>query len=378
MPVDYGLTTYTAFDLFAWYEQGELELSPKFQRRPVWTTAARSYFVDSILREFPVPPLHIRLIGPGQRSTRREIIDGQQRLRALFDFIGGRFALSRALQSEWAGRSLDELPAEVRDRLFYYKFSVYQYQGLSDPEVLEIFARLNTYSEGLSRQELRNGKYFGQFKTAVYESSYRHLEFWRTHKILSERAIARMGEAELTSELFALELDGLQDKKTSLDEFYRNLDESWGDEPARWPSSKAQLNSPDRPQNWLSRDEAVFRFEHVLANISDAVGELLPATVFRRPVLFYTLFGAVYHRMYGMPRERDLQSPLVELSSQAARRLWYAMEALDELVASKPRPESVPPVDRIFLGAMAGQTDNLAPRRTRLHELWRRADLSVA
>ena len=77
-------TNFTALDLLAWHEEGSLELSPKFQRRGVWKPAAKGFFLDTLLRGYPVPPLHIRMMPTaGSNRARREVIDGQQRLRTL-------------------------------------------------------------------------------------------------------------------------------------------------------------------------------------------------------------------------------------------------------------------------------------------------------
>ncbi|WP_083941417.1 DUF262 domain-containing protein [Sanguibacter suarezii] len=372
MSSNYSLTSYTSFDLFAWYEQGELELSPKFQRRPVWSIAARSYFLDSLLSGYPVPPIHIRLVGQESRVGRREIIDGQQRLRTLFDFMGGRFRISRALDSKWSGMAFDELDVRAREELLYYGFVTYQYQMLDDASVLEMFARLNTYSVSLTRQELRNGKYFGQFKTAVYDAAYKHIEFWRSNRIVTEAGIARMAEAEITGELFALMLDGIQDKKSSLDEFYGNLDSEWGRLRQSWSSKRDR----ERPLIWLDRQQTVERFDRTLNEIFETVGELLPRSAFRRPALFYSLFGVVYHRLYGLPGFERLASPNKKMGPNAARRLWGAMEELSQLLAEKPPMEVVPARDRDFLIAAAGQTDNIKPRSIRFEEIWSRAGLS--
>src|SRR5437764_10209312 len=91
------------------------------------------------------------------------------------------------------------------------------FQGISDAEILEIFARLNQYSVPLNTQELRNGKYFGFFKQSAYRLAHTYVDFWRKHKLFSERAMARMTEVEFTSELMIAALDGLQDKKKSID-----------------------------------------------------------------------------------------------------------------------------------------------------------------
>src|SRR6266852_5754098 len=52
---------YTPEDFLLWQENNLFEITPKFQRRPVWRTPARSYFIDTLLRGMTVPPLYFRM-----------------------------------------------------------------------------------------------------------------------------------------------------------------------------------------------------------------------------------------------------------------------------------------------------------------------------
>ena len=115
--------------------------------------------------------------------------------------MDGKFALSRSLGQTYAGKRFSQLSDKQQDTIREYSFMCEVFHGLSDSDVLGIFARLNTYSVNLNKQELRNGKYFGYFKQLAYGLAREHIEFWRRHSIFAERAIARMAEVELTSEL---------------------------------------------------------------------------------------------------------------------------------------------------------------------------------
>ncbi|MBG6098328.1 DUF262 domain-containing protein [Nocardioides luteus] len=370
MDVEPHITSYVGLDLLAWRQQGALVLSPKFQRRGVWSTSARSYFIDTLLRGFPVPPLHIRLRRDTKRGLVREVVDGQQRLRTLFDFIEGKYRLSPQVGEQWANKTYDRLADADRDRLQEFRFSVYQYQNVDDATVLEIFARINTYSVALNKQELRNGKYFGDFKKAVYALALRHLEFWRDSRVFSDAAIARMNEAQLVSELLIMQMDGIQDKKNSIDSFYRHLDVEWGLEERTWETKKRQV-----PINWIPGEESARRVDVVLDEINQVVGDMLPESEFRRVPLFYTLYSAFYHRLFGLPGF-DRPSPHVPLDGDAAVRVRSTLDALSELVSEKPNLDDLSDWRRQFVLAAARQTDNIAPRQARLEILWDQADLS--
>ncbi len=219
---------YSPTDFTIWRETEGLSLTPKFQRRGVWKPKTRSFFVDTLLRGMSIPPIYIR-VTQNEAATRmiREVIDGQQRISAVLDFIDGKYSLSKSLGAPWAGKAFSQLSKPEQTQLRTYGFSSEVFQDISDQEVLELFARLNTYSVKLSKQELRNGKSFGLFKQSAYSLAFEHLEFWRHNRIFTETAIARMLEAELTSELMIAAIDGMQDKKQSIDHYYSKFDDEF-------------------------------------------------------------------------------------------------------------------------------------------------------
>jgi hypothetical protein len=362
-------TNYLTLDLRAWQEQGVLTLSPRFQRRSVWKPAAKSHFIDTLLRGFPVPPIHIRLTSTSTRGALREVVDGQQRLRTLFDFLEGKFRLGRQIESEWAGKAYYQLPDEQQQQITGYRFLIYQYHGIDDRTVLEIFARMNTYSVALNPQELRNGKYFGNFKNCAYSIGFDYLQFWRNSRILTESSITRMSEAELVSELLVAQLDGLQDKKSSLDDFYYHLDDEWGTTPLEWTWRKLA-----KPAAWLSRAESEKRFRRTMEAITEAVGDIIPVTSFSRVPLFYTLYTATYHRLFGLPGF-DKYSPQSGLDQDARLRLRETLENLSGLLGDKVPIDELSGWRRDFVVASARQTDNVGPRRTRLETIWDQANL---
>ena len=49
--------TYSINDFIEWDDRGQLEISPKFQRRSVWSPQAKSYLIDTILKDKPLPKI---------------------------------------------------------------------------------------------------------------------------------------------------------------------------------------------------------------------------------------------------------------------------------------------------------------------------------
>lgn len=342
-------SSYTAEDFGTWREAGTLVLTPKFQRRSVWTNAARSYLIDTLLRDLPVPPLYLRVAQDAKANRAvREVVDGQQRLNAVLWFVDGEYPLSRTLPGPWRGKQFAALSKEERDRITQYGFNCEVLYGVSDAEVLEIFARLNTYSIPLNPQELRNGKFFGLFKQSAYGLAHEHVEFWRRNGIFTDAAIARMNEVELTSELMIAMMAGLQDKKASISRFYGEYDEKFAD-----------------------REQVEGRFRSTIDAITDALGDTIARSSFSRPPLFYSLFAAVYHRQVGLPK-LDLRTPRRRLNEADRAGLRSAVATLDDALATRldegdagtKRPFAH------FVEASLRQTDNLNPRRTRLTTIY--------
>ena len=72
-------------------DKGEvLNLRPEYQRRLRWSTAQKSKLIESLLLNIPVPPVFLY----ESDAARYEVMDGQQRLNAVREFLAGDFALT--------------------------------------------------------------------------------------------------------------------------------------------------------------------------------------------------------------------------------------------------------------------------------------------
>ncbi|MGB6566280.1 MAG: DUF262 domain-containing protein, partial [Xanthobacteraceae bacterium] len=87
---------YSINDFVEWEKQGQLVLNPAFQRRAVWSDKAKSYLMDTIVRGKPIPKIFIRqTLNVATKTSLREAVDGQQRLRTILSFIKDGFVISR-------------------------------------------------------------------------------------------------------------------------------------------------------------------------------------------------------------------------------------------------------------------------------------------
>jgi uncharacterized protein with ParB-like and HNH nuclease domain len=344
-------SNYTTLDFVGWNEAGTLVLTPKFQRRGVWSAGARSFFIDTLVRGMPVPPIFLRTRqSDDKRKIVREVVDGQQRLSAVLAYKKDDFKLQKSLGKAWAGKRFSELEQQYQDAIDQFSFNCEVFSGVSDQDILAVFARLNTYSVPLNSQELRNGRYFGYFKQSAYRLAYEYVDFWRKHKIFSDRAVARMQEVELTSELLIAQLDGLQDKKKSIDKFYETYEDSFDEQK-----------------------KCEGRFRSTMDAVESSLGDDLDDTEFIRPPLFYTLFCVTHQRLYGLPKCDLPTSKSHSLSANEGNSLRDALVKLSEVIASARDDEEFPSRYSKFVSACLRSTDNIENRTTRLRVLYEEA-----
>src|SRR3990167_8847859 len=121
----YDSRTYSINDFVEWDAAKQLELNPRFQRRPVWTDKAKSFLIDTILRGKPIPKIFIRQkINVSTKTSTREVVDGQQRLRTILSFIKDGFVVSKRQNSEHGGLLFSQLPEPVQAQVLAYEVSV--------------------------------------------------------------------------------------------------------------------------------------------------------------------------------------------------------------------------------------------------------------
>ena len=111
--------TYTISDFVQWDHQKQLELSPSFQRGAVWTPQAQTFLIDTILKQLPIPQIYLRTrVNPATKATVREVVDGQQRLRAILMFARNDLRLG-ARSGEFAGMRYNDLPPETQEQFLW-------------------------------------------------------------------------------------------------------------------------------------------------------------------------------------------------------------------------------------------------------------------
>lgn len=272
--LDFSQREYSIRELYDSYKRGETVLSPKFQRRPVWEYKAKSYLIDTIISGFPIPRIFIREKTNLDMSACREIVDGQQRLKTIFDFINDGFRISKVHSQEYGGCCYSELPDAVKKDFLKYPISAIMLIDLDDNDVFDIFARLNTYSVKLNPQELLNSQFFGLYKQLVYRLAQEYRTFWCDSGIISEKGISRMEDAKLVSELLAVVVTNQITSNS-------------------YEQSKRLYGQYD--DTFEESTEIERRFKFTLDVFSKVYPHNFTETAFSKTPMFYSTFLALYH-----------------------------------------------------------------------------------
>lgn len=303
--------TFDINEFLGWYDRGELILSPKYQRNAVWNLNAKSYLIDTILNGLPIPPIFIRQkIDLELRKTTREVLDGQQRLRTIIEFKNNEFKILKSQSEEFGGMQYDTLPDELKETFLTFELSVEIIKTDDEATIYDMFARLNSNNMTLNRQEIRNAKFWGIFKVFVNRMAKKYKRMFLDLKTFNNSQLARMYDLELLSSLAVLSIDGIiTETAAKIDSYYKTYDESFEREDEIQKKMSATLNIISK----LFYDDGV------------------TTNYFHRRVWFYTLYGFLYHQLYGLknsslPRSNKLS---IRYCSQNIKKLKYAFNEFE-------------------------------------------------
>ena len=154
--------------------EGDLILNPDYQRLYRWEPEKASRFVESIVLNIPVPVVYFAEEGDGTFS----VIDGQQRLTSLLNFIkpetGKELRLSGLkLRPDINGMLFGDLARTDRSAITKRPIRCIVVLNESDQALkFEVFERLNTGSSSLTEQEVRNSIYHGNFNDLIKEFAH--------------------------------------------------------------------------------------------------------------------------------------------------------------------------------------------------------------
>lgn len=220
----------TTFQDISWfldmYKNDQLDLDPPYQRLSVWSSRDKSFFIDTILNNYPAPPIFLHKTTDENGRVTYHVIDGKQRLLTIIEFtenlvrIPGDFNDVNLQKKKW-----EDLDPSTKQRFWDYGLLVEILPNVNGSEIRNIFERINRNSRNLTAQELRHAKYDGWFINFV-ESEAEKNE-WKTFGIVTPARKKRMRDVQFLSELAAVVLKGelLGFDQDNLNKLYAEYDD---------------------------------------------------------------------------------------------------------------------------------------------------------
>ncbi|HCG5263668.1 DUF262 domain-containing protein [Vibrio parahaemolyticus] len=149
-------------ELMNMYEDGDLFITPEYQRVFRWSMFQQTRFIESVLLGIPIPPIFVAEDDEG----RWEVVDGLQRISTIFSFFGllesfpdkNNSTLTEGeMVKELDGVTIDLLPLKLKTTIkrSVCRVEIVRWDSQEDVRY-ELFNRLNTGSSPLSEQEIRN------------------------------------------------------------------------------------------------------------------------------------------------------------------------------------------------------------------------------
>jgi hypothetical protein len=265
----------------AWFndlnKRGLLDLDPPYQRRSVWNQAYKDAFIDTILIQYPSPAIFLYQEISPDGETKLHVVDGKQRLTAIFEFVSGAFPVAETAQTtQLRGRYFEQLSADVKTAFWTYEFSVEYLPTNEEALINGIFERINKNTAKLTRQELRHARYSGLFLTAAEQ-----LAEWMTKQLpdnfprFDSQSRKQMKDVELVASLLLFVEEGVSGySQDDLDKAFSDRDVVWED-------------AADTEQ----RFRAVIEF--IAALVSLPAEDPLSRSRLRNQADFYSLFGSI-------------------------------------------------------------------------------------
>lgn len=241
---------------------GALTVDNTFQRNYVWLQKHQIKLIETILMGFPIPEIYLWQKDTNSTTgvTNYSIVDGQQRLGAIKDFINDGFYLRSDLldkdntKSAFSGKKFTELPNDLKSFIWKFKLSIrLVHESVKREEIVEMFLRLNSTNMSLNPQELRNAEFDGLFlKLAAIISENK---FWIEHSIFNPQDIRRMIDIQFISSVLMFFRLGISEDTTQ--ENFNRVYDLYNDEYKEFNNDKVLFESIINESNKIINNDKV-------------------------------------------------------------------------------------------------------------------------
>ncbi|WP_223524268.1 MULTISPECIES: DUF262 domain-containing protein [unclassified Pseudomonas] len=320
-------------------QEKKIVVNSDYQRKDgLWNAPARSFFIESILLEYPIPKMFVYAkLDLLTRAVVKEIVDGQQRSQALMLFYENKLALSKNIETEeLRGMKYNKLSDEWKTKFLSYQLPVDQFSGVPEDEVREAFRRMNANNVPLNAEEQRNARYQGDFKWFINRTAELYKEKLLALGLLSRRDLIRMTDLRLYAEI-ALTLDEgfITVKGAQLDKLYKKYNADFDAAP-------------------VFEEKICFGIDFFISN------EVLHESVFLRMHVFQSVVMAAIAIRFDETFESSARASFPDVVALVEQHSY----SIETLASALQEPDDFPALNQ-FIKSNSEATNTAAARATR-------------
>lgn len=222
-----SVTNPTVADVYQLIDEGKLTLRPDFQRKFVWTHEHQEAFIDTILNGLPFPEIYVCEgdVDVQKLRTTRLVIDGQQRLTTIRNYIEGKHEHPPTKIPPYQSLSTIQ-----KENFINYQIVMRDLGKVDEDTTREIFRRINLTKFKLDDVEIHNAVYDGHFIQAA-KTVLENVEL-EQYGVFRESEFTRMADLHFILLVMATVENGgyfaqdreVEPKVSSLNDEYPNKD----------------------------------------------------------------------------------------------------------------------------------------------------------
>ncbi len=275
-------TTKTVREIYSMFKNEELIVDDSYQRRSVWAERDQIRLIETILLNFVVPSIYFWQsdTDPDTGSAITHIVDGQQRLKAIMNFIDNIFCLKEnslleeEMKKKFKGKFFGDLNVEEKKKIWNYRLSVIQIDLEAKKEhVIKMFERLNLTEYTLNAQEKRH-VIRGHFHELAEEIAAN--DFWNNVEVFTGRDVRRMNDVQFSATIILLWRNGIIEQSNSATRINKAYEEF----------KEEYIDKESDKENILTAMQMVWEFHSEDTK-----------TFMRKTSQIYTLFSLIFYML---------------------------------------------------------------------------------
>lgn len=227
----------TINELYTMFKEKNLVVDDTYQRRSVWNEKDKIRLVETILLNFIIPELFFwkAETDPETGMSITHIVDGQQRIKAIYSFINNEYKLKSqhlldsSIKEKYGNMCFKDFDPDDKKAFWNYQLMVIEIDPTATrADIITMFNRLNLTDYSLNDQEKRNSM-SGEFAALARELS--EAPIWEDRHLFTMTDVKRMKDVEFCASLILLHRKGIIDQtdQTALNQAYEELQTGYTD-----------------------------------------------------------------------------------------------------------------------------------------------------